>query len=141
MTAPSHRRRRTTTVLVAVLAPAVVWLVADPVLGHRLRITDPAAQESLDIGLLPVVLLALLASLAGWGLLAALERFTRRPRPLWTVAAAVVLLLSFLPLTGSGMSGGTRTALALMHVLVGTALMAGLPTRPEGPDAREGRAP
>ncbi|MGW1297835.1 DUF6069 family protein [Streptomyces sp. NPDC002533] len=134
MTAPSPRRRRTTTILVATLAPALVWLVADPLLGHRLRITDPSTRETLDIGLLPVVLLALLSSLAGWALLATLERFTRRPYLLWTVAAAVVLLLSFLPLTGSGMTEGTRMTLALMHVVVGAALVAGLPTRPDVPE-------
>ncbi|MFJ5048520.1 DUF6069 family protein [Streptomyces sp. NPDC088719] len=136
MTAPSNRRRRAATVLVAVLVPVLVWLVTDPVLGHRLRITDPAAQETLDIGLFPVVLLALLVSLAGWGLLAVLERFTRRPRLLWIVVAAAVLLLSFLPLTGSDMAGGTRAVLALMHVIVGAVLVAGLPARPEAPERR-----
>ncbi|MFE2292538.1 DUF6069 family protein [Streptomyces sp. NPDC059452] len=135
MTAPV-RRRRTVTVLVAVLAPALVWLVTDPLLGHRLRITDPEAGETLDIGLLPVVVIALLISLLGWGLLAVLERFTRRPRLLWTVAACAVLLLSFLPLTGSGMSGGTRTSLALMHVAVAAAVMAGLPGPQSRPAAR-----
>ncbi|MGA6174649.1 DUF6069 family protein [Streptomyces sp. NPDC012600] len=139
MTAPV-RSRRSLTVLVAVLAPALVWLVTDPLLGHRLRITDPEAGETLDIGLLPVVVLALLVSLLGWGLLAALERFTGRARLLWTVAAFAVLLLSFLPLTGSGMSGGTRTSLALMHLAVAAALMAGLP-RPEGRPTERSPAP
>lgn len=50
--------------------------------------------------------------------------------------AAVVLLLSFLPLTGSGMTEGTRAALALMHVTVGAALVAGLPARPDAPERR-----
>ncbi|MGJ3558163.1 DUF6069 family protein [Streptomyces sp. INA 01156] len=52
-----------------------MWLVADPLLGHRLRIAD--GEQMLDIGAVPVVVAALLASLAGWGLLAALERFGR----------------------------------------------------------------
>ncbi|WP_219818864.1 DUF6069 family protein [Streptomyces sp. SM11] len=52
-----------------------------------MRITGPSAQETLDTGLLPVVLIALPASLAGRALPAALERFTRRPRLQWTVAA------------------------------------------------------
>nr|WP_237502684.1 DUF6069 family protein [Streptomyces sp. SID8374] len=77
----------------------------------------------------PVAALALLISLLGRALLAALERFTRRPGLIWTVAACAVLLLSFLPLTGSGMTTGTRTSLALMHLAVAAALMTGLPGR------------
>nr|WP_237521620.1 DUF6069 family protein [Streptomyces sp. SID4921] len=111
----------------AVLAPVVVWLAADPLLGHRLRITD--GEQTLDIGALPAALVALLASLAGWGVLAALERFGgRRARAVWTGAAVVVLALSFVPLTGEGMDGGTRAALALMHLAVAAVLIPGLRT-------------
>lgn len=49
----------------AVLLPVLVWLVADPLLGHRLRITD--GEQALDIGALPVAVVAPLASLSGWG--------------------------------------------------------------------------
>ncbi|MFI6441770.1 DUF6069 family protein [Streptomyces sp. NPDC050759] len=63
----------------AVLAPVLVWLVADPLLGHRLRNAD--GEQTLDIGGVPVGVVALLASLSGWGLLAALERWgVRRAR-------------------------------------------------------------
>ncbi|MGW6461820.1 DUF6069 family protein [Streptomyces sp. NPDC055078] len=109
----------------AVLAPVVVWLVADPVLGHRVRITD--GGQTLGIGAVPVVLVALLAALAGWGLLAALERLrVRRARAVWTGVAVAVLAVSFLPLTGDGMDGGTRAALALMHLAVAAVLIPGL---------------
>ncbi|WP_237502534.1 hypothetical protein [Streptomyces sp. SID8374] len=47
MTAP-YRRRRDATVLVAVLAPGLIWLVTEPLLGHRLRSTDPEAGETLE---------------------------------------------------------------------------------------------
>ena len=108
----------------AVLAPVLVWLVADPVLGHRLQIVN--GEETLDIAVVPVVLAALLAALAGWGLLAALERFwARRARTVWTGVAVAVLALSFLPLTGDGMDGGTRAALALMHLAVAAVLIPG----------------
>ncbi|WP_420823803.1 DUF6069 family protein [Streptomyces torulosus] len=109
----------------AVLAPVMVWLVADPVLGHRLRITD--GEQTLAIGAAPVASVASLASLAGWGLLATLERFgVRRARTVWTGVAVAVLAVSLLPLTGEGMDGGTRGALALMHLAVGAALIPGL---------------
>lgn len=121
----SVRRRRLAAAALAVLAPVLVWLVADPLLGHRLRITD--GQQTLDIGAVPVGVVALLASLSGWGLLAALERFgARRARAIWTGVAGVVLTVSFLPLIGDGMDSGTRVSLALMHLAVAAVLVPGL---------------
>ncbi|QDQ15968.1 DUF6069 family protein [Streptomyces spectabilis] len=125
----SPRRARPAVVALAVLAPVLVWLVADPLLGHRLRIAD--GERTLDIDAVPVAVLSLLASLCGWGLLAALERFVaRRARAIWTVAACAVLAGSFLPFIGDGMDGGTRAALALMHVAVAAVLIPGLGGRP-----------
>ncbi|WP_328371054.1 DUF6069 family protein [Streptomyces sp. NBC_00445] len=120
----SARRRRLGVTALAVLAPVLVWLVADPLLGHRLRIGD--GEQTLDIGAVPVAVVALLASLAGWGLLAALERFgARRARAIWTGVAGAVLAVSFLPFTGDGMDGGTRFSLALMHLAVAAVLIPG----------------
>ncbi|MFF6914277.1 DUF6069 family protein [Streptomyces sp. NPDC012466] len=121
----SARRRRLGVTALAVLAPVLVWLVADPLLGHRLRIAD--GEQTLDIGAAPVAVVALLASLSGWALLAALERFgVRRARAIWTGAAGVVLAVSFLPLVGDGMDGGTRVSLSLMHLAVAAVLIPGL---------------
>ncbi|MGP4115442.1 DUF6069 family protein [Streptomyces sp. 4N509B] len=121
----SVRTRRLRACGLAVLAPVLVWLVADPVLGHPLRMVD--GEQTLDVGAVPVATVALLAALAGWGLLAALERFgVRRARAVWVGVAVAVLAVSFLPLTGDGMDGGTRAALALMHVAVAAALVPGL---------------
>lgn len=115
----------------AVLAPVVVWLVADPLLGQRLRIAD--GERTLDIGAGPVAVVATLAALSGWGLLAALERFrVRRARAIWSGVACAVLALSFLPLFGDGMDGGTRVCLALMHLAVAAVLIAGLGGRSPG---------
>ncbi|GHE40875.1 hypothetical protein GCM10018785_08020 [Streptomyces longispororuber] len=129
----------------AVLAPVLVWLVADPLLGHRPRITD--GGRTLDLGAAPVAAVALLASLAGWALLAALERFAaRRARAVWTGTACAVLAVSFLPLTGGGMDGGTRLSLALMHLAVAAVLIPGLgggwapALTPGGPCRRSARA-
>ncbi|MFH9042613.1 DUF6069 family protein [Streptomyces sp. NPDC017966] len=131
----SARRRRLGVTALVVLAPVLVWLVADPLLGHRLRIADD--EQTLDIGAVPVAVVALLASLSGWGLLAALERFgVRRARTVWTgVAGAVLLAVSFLPFVGDGMDGGTRVSLALMHLVVAAVLIPGLGGRSSGAGA------
>ncbi|MEU9609509.1 DUF6069 family protein [Streptomyces sp. NPDC048057] len=118
------RERRSAVTGLAVLAPLLVWLVADPMLGRRLEIAN--GDETLEIGAVAVALVALLVALAGWGLLAALERFgVRRARAVWTGVAVAVLALSFLPLTGD-MAGGTRAALTLIHLAVAAVLIPGL---------------
>ncbi|MEU5398039.1 DUF6069 family protein [Streptomyces sp. NPDC005963] len=127
----AHRRRLAVTGLAA-LAPVLVWLAADPILGHRLGIVD--GEQTLDIGVTSVVLAAFLAVLAGWGLLALLERlWSRRARAIWTGLAMTVLAVSFLPLTGDGMDAGTRTTLALMHLAVAAVLIPGLRTKDATP--------
>ncbi|MFJ8050378.1 DUF6069 family protein [Streptomyces luteogriseus] len=133
----SSRRRRLGVTALTVLAPVLVWVVADPVLGHRLRTTD--GEQTLAIGAAPVAVVALVASLSGWGLLAALERFgVRRARAIWTGVAGAVLALSFLPFLGDGMDGGTRISLALMHLAVAAVLIPGLGGR--SPEAGAGAA-
>ncbi|MFD0315175.1 DUF6069 family protein [Streptomyces flavalbus] len=119
------RRRRLGATTLAVLTPALIWLTADPLLGHRLRITN--GDETLTITAAPVALVALLASLAAWALLAALERTVpHHAHRIWTGASCAVLAVSSLPFLGDGMNPGTRAALALMHVTVAAVLLLGL---------------
>ncbi|MGX1274496.1 DUF6069 family protein [Streptomyces phaeoluteigriseus] len=132
----SVRGRRLGVTALAVLAPVLVWLVVDPLLRHRLRIAD--GEQTLDIGAVPVAVVALLASLSGWGLLAALERFgARRAHAIWTGVAGAALAASFLPFLGDGMDGGTQVSLALMHLAVAAVLIAGLGGRSSGVGAGE----
>jgi hypothetical protein len=73
-----------------------------------------------------VVVSALLAGLAGWALLALLERFTSRARTVWLVVAAVVLLLSLAGPLGAGADAATTAVLVGMHLAVGAVLIPGL---------------
>ncbi|CAL9283140.1 DUF6069 family protein [Streptomyces sp. SudanB66_2053] len=134
----SARARRSGTTAAAVVVALVIWAVADPVLGHRLRMTD--GGDTLTVGAAAVTVASLLASLAAWALLAALERFTPgRARAVWTGVAVAVLAVSFLPLAGDGMDAGTRVALALMHLAVAAVLIPGLAGGSRaGRPAREG---
>lgn len=126
ITAPSHRqlRRRAFAVGAASLVALVAWAVAVPLLGVQLLVrTTPGASSTQTIGAGFVLAVSLLASLLGWGLLAALQRLTQRAATIWTVAAGVVLLLSLAgPLTSAVTTGGKLT-LVLLHLGVAAVLI------------------
>ena len=124
-------RTRALGVAGGVLAAVAVWAVAVPLSGTHLliRFGSGAAQS---IGIDYVIGASLAASLAGWGLLALLERRTAHARRIWTGIACVVVVLSLsLPLT-AGTTMSSKMALALMHVAVAAVLV---------PAMRRGPAP
>ncbi|MEV4702092.1 DUF6069 family protein [Actinoplanes sp. NPDC049316] len=122
-TVPASRRRRARLFAVAgaVLAALLIWIIAVPVAGVDLQATTgPGSTELEPVPVVAVIAMSLLAPLAGWGLLALLERFSARGRTIWTVIACVVLLVSYGgPLLGAGIPGSSRLTLALMHTAVG----------------------
>jgi len=125
VTAPSHRqlRSRAFAVTAAVLAALVVWSVAVLLLGVHLTVRTSPGSSVQTIGLGLVVAVSLLASLLGWGLLAGLERRTRRTGTVWTVAASVVLLLSLAgPLTAA-VTTGAKVSLVVLHLSVAAVLI------------------
>src|SRR5258708_5511627 len=87
-------RNRILGVAGATLAAAAIWVIEVPLPGIRLQTQfGNAAPQSVGGDL--VVLSALAGSLAGWGLLAILERRFTRARTIWTGIAIAVLLVSF----------------------------------------------
>ena len=84
-----NRSRRIRGVIGAVGVAAALWTVVVQLMGHRLTATGgPPGREPLEIGLAPVVIVALAAALAGWALLALLERLLpRSARLVWTITA------------------------------------------------------
>lgn len=115
---------RLLTVLVATIAALLVWAVAAPLAGVALTVDS---GEVVTAG--SVIAAALVAGLAGWGLLAVLERTTARSRVVWTWIAGIFLLLSLAgPITLA--TTGTATAvLASMHLATGAVLITLLPRR------------
>lgn len=120
--------RRALVVPAAPLAGLVAWallaLVAEVDLVARDR---TGALE--EVGAVSVAVTGLVAALAGWALLAALERWTTRAR-VWTPVAWAVLVVSF----GGALSGTTpaaRAGLALLHVAVGVTVITLLAPRRE----------
>lgn len=120
--------RRGTTVLAAVAAPVALWCIAGPLAG--IEMTADVAGVATPVGPVAVIVAALVAGLAGWGLLAVLERTTRRARAAWTWTAVAVLVLSLAGPLSSSASGPAGTGvLAAMHLACGAVLIGLLPRR------------
>ncbi len=121
----NHWYTRVLVVAATVGAALVVWLIAKPLIGGAFTIPLAGGTQTIVVGWVSVIAITLVASLAAWGLLAMLERFTLHARAAWTAIAAVALLLSFAgPLfAASAASAGTKLSLALMHVVVAAVLI------------------
>jgi len=116
------RRNRILGVAGATLAAAAVWVIEVPLLGLRLPTQfGNTAPQGVGIGL--VVVSALAGSLAGWGLLALLERRYARARTIWTWIALAFLLVSFSAPFSAGTTTTTKFALAIMHLAVAAVLI------------------
>ncbi|WP_103338497.1 DUF6069 family protein [Amycolatopsis sp. CA-126428] len=119
----ARRGLRAVTVLGAVVTAVVVWFVAAVLVGVDLQVIQGGVTQS--IGVVTVIVATVVAALFGWAVLAVLERFTRRPKTIWTVIAVLVTVLSL----GGPFSGATSmsaaTALALMHIAAGTVTIVG----------------
>lgn len=122
-TSSAVRRRRGLTVAGATAAAVLLWIVAAATgVDFEVAAMGPPMTVSLPL----VVAAALFASLAGWGVLALLERRTSRARQIWTALAVAVLLISLVPLPTAEAPAATRVCLALMHISVGAVLIPGL---------------
>ncbi|GAA2350303.1 DUF6069 family protein [Dactylosporangium salmoneum] len=109
-----------------VVAAAVAAAEAVFLLVHHAASVDLTVPGQGPVGAVAVGVTAALAGLAAWGLLAILERATRRGRTIWVITAAVVLLVSLLGPLGAATAGAVAGLLAL-HLTVGAVLLAGLP--------------
>jgi hypothetical protein len=116
--------RRALVVAGAVVAATVPWMLA-LLTGTTLEV-PMAGREPLMIGLPEVLIVAVLASLAGWGAVEVLRRLTRRAAAAWTMLSLAVLLASLLPIIFADISAGVGAYLAAMHLAVGVVLIPGL---------------
>lgn len=123
----ARRTGRAITVAAGAAGALILWAVNDPWGGIDLAVRQGGTRQ--HIGPVAVVLTALLAGLAAWGLLALLERRGRRPVRTFRIIAVVVLLLSLAGPLGSGDGLSSTLVLLAMHLTVGAALIIGLPGR------------
>ena len=118
------RNARALTVVAAAALGLLAWLVLGPIAGIDLDVRTGSSGTQ-QVGPVSVVATGLLVGLAGWGLLAVLERRTAKARTAWTVTAAVVLLLSLTGPLGAVTTAG-KLSLVVLHLVVGVVLIAGL---------------
>jgi hypothetical protein len=108
----------------AVLAALALWAVSEELLGIDLWSPRMGSQPSRDIEAGVVAVTSAVASLAGWALLAILERFTARARTVWVTVAVIALVASLgAPLSGTGITTANRVVLMLLHLAVGAVLI------------------
>src|SRR4030081_2510603 len=112
-------------VLGATAAAIAIWVVAIAA-GADLTVSFGAGQPIQKITVVNVVVAALVGSLAGWGLLAMLRRFTTNARAIWTVVAIIFALFSLGGPLSTISSTGTKVALVAMHLAVATVVIVGL---------------
>ncbi len=130
---PAHRRLDTSTMTKTIarltisgsaIAAACGTFALLRLAGVDLAVRAGAAEQRVTLP--SVVLAATVAALAGWALLAVLERLTARARTWWTVIATAVFLLSLLAGPPGGITAGAVAGLALLHLTVAVVLIAGL---------------
>jgi hypothetical protein len=115
-------RTPVTAVLAATAAAVAIWVVTT-LAGADLTVSFGPGQPIQRITVVNVVVAALVGSLAGWGLLALLRRFTAKARAVWTVTAIIVALLSLGGPLSTISSPGTKVSLVAMHLAVATVLI------------------
>jgi len=122
-------------VLGATAAAVAIWALATAA-GAALTVSFGPGQPIQKVTVVNVVVAALVGSLAGWGLLGLLRRFTAKARAVWTVTAIVAALLSLGGPLSATASAGTKVSLVAMHLAVATVVIVVLRrTTTSSPDA------
>ena len=118
-----RRRRRTRALAIVAAAGATftVWTIAHPVARADLVVETGSGPTTVTPA--AVVLMTVVAGLVAWGLLALVERFTRRAAAVWSWIACAVLLISLLGPIGSAVGAGATAALVAMHLVTGAVLI------------------
>lgn len=98
---------------------AVITSISDRPTVHMGGIIQPVGPGAAAVS-------ALVAGLAGWALLAMLERWTNNARRTWTIVALAFLVVSLAGPLGSGADVASIAALVVLHLLVAAVVISGL---------------
>jgi Family of unknown function (DUF6069) len=119
-----RRSERVVAVLVSMMATAVVFLIATTSFGQHLNQPGFGGGPPQELTIWFVAATAGVAGLAAIGVLAAIERVSRRPAQVWLVASTTLLILSLgAPLYGEGIGAANKLALVSMHLTAGAVLI------------------
>jgi hypothetical protein len=119
-----RRGDRVVAVVATVIAPALVWLIATVGLSQHLYQPGFGGSAPQELSIWLVAAVAGIAALAGAGVLAVIERISRRPALVWLVVSTAVLILSLGgPLSGDGIGAANKLALVSMHLAAGAVLI------------------
>jgi Family of unknown function (DUF6069) len=111
-------------VLATVIAPVLVWLIATVGFGQHLYQPGFGGSAPQELSIWLVAAVAGIAALAGVGVVALIERLSRRPAQVWLVVSTAVLILSLGgPLSGEGIGTANKLALVSMHLSAGAVLI------------------
>lgn len=125
---PVRRRWRAGVVVVAVVAALLAWLVLNLIDASAVQVK--MQDKITDVTWMSVLIVSALTSLAGWALLALLERRSSVAHGIWTVIAVLVLLLSLIMPLSYGLGAASKWSLAVLHVVVGLVVIAGMRRSP-----------
>ena len=115
-------RSRALAVIGTVVAMLAIWVIARPLAGAALDVRRGSGAAPQAVGPAAVALATGLAGLAGWGLLALLERFTTPARVAWTTTAIVALVLSLAGPLGAT-TAAAKAVLIAMHLVAAAVLI------------------
>ncbi|MEV6971409.1 DUF6069 family protein [Hamadaea sp. NPDC051192] len=116
-------RRLSVTAAAVAVAGAGFALLSGPA-GIDLAVQT--GTSTMEVTLAAALIAGAVSALAGWGLLALLERVTGRALLIWTLIASGFLLLSLLLGPTGGVSGAAKLGLAALHLAVGAVVIPGL---------------
>ena len=120
------RAGRIVAIAIAATATGLAWLLGR--WAHVDYVVDtPIGTREITLALTVVATAA--AGMAGWVLIALLERYTSSPRGVWIALTLVVLVLSIVPVFWTTPNLGTQLMLTALHCVAAAVLIPALPQR------------
>jgi peptidoglycan/LPS O-acetylase OafA/YrhL len=120
------RTSRVVTIAIAAAATGLAWILGR--LAHVDYIADtPFGSRQITLALTIVATVA--AGIAGWAMIAVLERYTLSPRTIWIALTLLVLVLSIVPVFLTTANLGTQLMLTALHCVAAAVLIPALPQR------------
>ena len=109
----------------ATVLPLLVWVIAVPI--AEIKLVAGSGEGAQTVGPAEIVVTSLVAGFAATGVIALLERFTRRSWRIFAIIGWAVLGISLLGPVLAAATGSALVVLLAMHVVTGATFVTGLP--------------